>query len=275
MIHHLNVNAKEKVISLGAHVVYGNRREWCDATWRPLELSVMRSRQFFYYDEPEKLPVIVFFCGGGWTNIDHNVWTPELAWFAKRGYAVVSVYYSVTARTRFPMQIEDCKLAIRWLRAHAEQFALDTDRMVVMGESAGGYMAGLTALAGEQRKYDVGEYLQYSSAVRGAICYYPGTDMRVFEDLDPSVAVVPPDIREYDPLPELVTPDSPPMMLLHGTRDSQVPLMQSELLYDALEKNGVRAELVVLNGAEHADAPFFQPETKQMVLDFIDETLKV
>ncbi|MCI9486586.1 MAG: alpha/beta hydrolase [Lachnospiraceae bacterium] len=276
MKQYLNVTPEEKVIGLGSSIVYGNRTEWCGATWRPLELSLMRSRQFFYYDEAETLPVIVFFCGGGFTNVDHNVWMPELAWFAKRGYAVVSVHYSVTARTRFPMQLEDAKLAIRYLRAHREELRLDTDRMIAMGESAGGYLCGLVGLTGKDGTHDVGEYPEYSSEVSGVVSFYPVTDAGLFaKELEKNgEPLIPPDMGSYPGLAGLVSEKTPPFMLLHGTADSQVPVSQSELLYEALAAQGVRAELYIVEGAEHADAHFFQPEMKERILAFMDSVVK-
>ena len=53
MKQYLSVTPEERVIGLGSSIVYGNRAEWCNATWRPLEMSLMRSRQFFYYDKEE------------------------------------------------------------------------------------------------------------------------------------------------------------------------------------------------------------------------------
>lgn len=272
MRREIRVEAKEKVISLGSSIVFGNRVEWCGATWRPLELSLMRSRQFFDYDERETLPVIVFFCGGGFTNMDPNVWAPELAWFAKRGYAVASISYSVTARTVFPMQIEDAKLGIRWLRAHAEELGIDPDRMIAMGESAGGFLCSLVGLTGHDSPYDVGEYLEYSSAVQGVVPFYPVTDSSRFS-VDPELVPPRPDNTPLPVLPELVKDDAPPFLFLHGTADSQVPPVQSEYLYNALQEKGIRSELYILEGAEHADAPFFQPEVKQIILDFMDSVL--
>ena len=242
MKQYLNVTPKEQVIGLGSSIVYGNRAEWCNATWRPLEMSLMRSRQFFYYDKEETLPVIVFFCGGGFT-----------------------------------MQLEDAKLAIRYLRAHAAEFRLDTDRMIAMGESAGGYLCGLVGLTGKDRTHDVGEYLEYSSEVSAVVPFYPVTDTSLFaEELKKQgEAVSPPDLLDYPKLPELADEKAPPFMILHGTADSQVPVAQSEMLYDALTGRGVRAELYIVEGAEHADAHFFQPEMKERILAFMDSVTGV
>ncbi len=268
MIYRINPTAKDKVIGLGSELVYSQRKEWCGATWRHLRMSIIRSRQHFYYDEEETLPVIVFLCGGGFTTVDHNVWIPELSWYAKRGWAVASVEYSVTARTRFPMQLEDIKQAIRYLRAHAEELRIDPERIVVMGESAGGYLSGLVGLTGDRREYDVGEYQEHSSAVKGVVSFYPVTIPTQFS-ADPDLVPLSPDINCYLDLDKLVAENSPPFMILHGTKDSQVPLRQSEALYEALQEKNVRAELYIFEGAEHADAPFYQTEVKEKILEFI------
>ncbi|EOT30597.1 hypothetical protein [Enterococcus saccharolyticus] len=106
------------VINLLPKIVYGHRMEGSNAVYRPLSLSLMRPRMSFPYDEKHtNLPVIIWLFGGSFSAMDRNVWTPELAWFAKRGYAVASIDYSVTARAKFPDQIEDVKLAIRYLKA--------------------------------------------------------------------------------------------------------------------------------------------------------------
>ena len=244
MIHRMQQTATEKIITLTDGIVYGHRMEWCGSVWHPLKLSLLRPRQFFYYDEPVVLPVIVWLCGGGFTEMDRNVWIPELAWFAKKGYAVACVEYRVTARTRFPMQLEDVKLAIRWLRAHAGEM-------------------------GKGREYDHGEYLEYSSGVQGVIAFYPCTVMSELE-IDPEVAALPPDTHKFTDLPGLVNEDTPPFMLLHGTKDSQVPISHSERLYEALESKGKRAEFYIFEGAEHADAPIFQESTKNRILDFMN-----
>lgn len=262
------VPSEEPVVTLGSEIVYAQRVEWCGATWRPLCLSLMRTRQFFYYDREETLPVVLFLCGGGFSNVDRNVWMPELAWFAKRGFAVVSVDYSVTSRTRFPMQLEDVKAAIRFLRAHASEYRIDPDRIVVWGESAGGYLSALVGLTGNTRQYDVGEHLEQSSAVRGAVVYYAPYSTSQLETSDPD-CVLPRDIGRFPCLASFLHPSAPPFLIFQGTADTQVPLEQGEALYNALTANGTPADLYVLEGAEHADAPFVQPAVKEVILSFL------
>jgi len=272
MKHTFYVTSKDPVITLASEITYGQRDEWCGATWRPLKLSLMRSRQFFPYDPTETLPVIIWLCGGGFTNMDCNVWAPEMAWFAKRGYAIVSVEYSVTSRTRFPMQIEDIKQAIRFLRAHAKEYGLDTNRFAVMGESAGGYLSALAGVTGETTELDKGEFLNYSSSVQAAIAWYPITCPTQL-NFDPEIVMVPPDMKFYPDIASYITEKTPPFLILHGDADTQVPLGQSELLYETLDAAGVYTDLYVFPKAEHGDSPFVQQETKQIILDFLNKVL--
>lgn len=249
----------ESVVLLGSEIVYGQRPLWCNASWRPLRMNLLRTRQFFPYDERSTLPVILWLTGGGFTNHDRNVYAPELAWFAKRGYAVVSIDYSVTPLTRFPEQLEDVQQAIQYLCEHAAEYGLDTEHMVIFGESAGGYLSLLTALNDRSKK---------PYPIRAAAAYYPVVSPRMEELNFPPY---PADIEEYPSLETMVTPEAPPILLMHGDGDTLVNLRQSDRLYDALQANGVHADLYVLHGAEHADAAFFQPHIKQIVLDFFNQ----
>ena len=272
MKQHLHIQPEEKVIILSSQIVYGQRIEWCGSTWRQLKMSFMRSRQYFSYDPQERLPLMIFFSGGGFTTVDRNVYMPELTWFAKRGYAAARIGYSGTARTCFAMQLEDAKLAIRFLKAHAEEYGIDPDRMIVMGESAGGYLCSLVGLTGKNNRFDTGDYQEYSSAVQGVIPFYPVVNTASLFD-DQRKTPLPSDIKNFFNLTELIDKDTPPFLIFHGTADSTVPVEQSELLYDALTAHGIRADLYTIEGAKHADAHFFQPEIKQLILDFMNSVL--
>lgn len=272
MKYELESSRDEPVVLLGTELIYGHRAKWCEASWRPLKLSVLRQRQFFSYDEKKTYPVLLWLSGGGFTNIDRNVWAPELAWFAKRGYAVISIDYGVTALSRFPEQMEDIKLAIRYLRAHATELALDTEHMFIMGESAGGYLSALTGLSNEMDCWDKGEYLEYPSTVNGVISFYP-----VVENIEKELHFEPRplDFEEYPALPSLVSTDCPPFLIFHGDQDSCVDVNQSYRLYNALQKKNIPSNLYVIRGAEHADFAFFQPEIKQIVLEFLNDNCKI
>ncbi|HSH93006.1 MAG TPA: alpha/beta hydrolase, partial [Roseimicrobium sp.] len=86
---------------------------------------------------PEKsdgpLPLIIWIHGGGWQNGSKDGCPPLRQGFTERGYAVASINYRLSGHAVFPAQIEDCKSAIRWLRAHAKQYNLNPDRFGVWG----------------------------------------------------------------------------------------------------------------------------------------------
>ena len=92
------------------------------------------------------------------------------------GYAVASINYRLSPEALFPAQLEDCKAAIRWLRAQAEEFGLDPNRIGVWGASAGGYLAALLGTAGAIRDFEVGENLNYSSRVQAVCDFFGPTD---------------------------------------------------------------------------------------------------
>jgi acetyl esterase/lipase len=264
----VDVICEDPMVVLTADIVYGMRQEFGGLARRPLKLSLVHPKAFTPAEADLRHPVILWICGGAWTEMDRNVWLPELVWFVKRGYVVASVDYSVTYHTRFPEQIEDIKQAIRFLRAHAGEYSLDGSKITVMGESAGGYLAALTGVSGEMKKYDVGDYLDESSAVQAAVCWYPVTQPAALPV--PADIVAPPDMARYDDVTQLVGPRTPPFLILHGDADVIVPVKQSESLYEALEKAGVPAFFYRVAGANHADRHFSQKAIKKIIFDFID-----
>jgi acetyl esterase/lipase len=267
----INVEIKEPQVSLSAEIIYRQRNLLSNAPSKPLCLSIIRPRNPYNKNDQEYiLPLIIWLSGGGFTTMDRNVMVPELSWFVKRGFAVASLDYTVTYRNHYPAMVEDVKSGIRFLKAHARELKLDAGRIALMGDSAGGYLASLCALTGKIREYDTGDYLDYTSEVQAAIPWYgvarPG-------DRTPDITKVAFDLPSFADVTQFVSRDSPPFLILHGDKDSQVPLSQAELLYDALQKAGAPADLVILEGAEHADAAFIQEEPKQLILDFLKSRL--
>ena len=299
MLYDITVPVAEEVVLLGAPIVYAQPPFWCHSGYRQLRISLLRQRSHFSFDPPvEKQPVIVFLCGGGWTADDPGVWMPELTYFAKRGYAVAGVEYSASIQVRFPGQLAEIRQALRFLRAHADELRLDMDRVAVMGESAGGHLAALTALCKEEEPFDTGEYDAFSSAVRCAVVYYAPVDLLDREGRGdpasykdkPSFAMRgnfstqelllwqknlwenPARAAEGDPR-SYIRPDAPPFMLLYGTEDFHVHIHNGDVLYKALTEVGVSTEYWRIAGARHGEASFFQPEMKERVLAFLNANL--
>jgi acetyl esterase/lipase len=279
----LEISREEPVTYCSSNIVYGKRVVYDNSLHVQLKMSLIKPRNYYPYDRKSVLPVLVWLCGGAFTIMDRNAWIPELAWYAKRGFAVASVDYSVSAQSRFPDSIVDIKQAIRFLRAHAEEFDLDAGRIVLMGESAGGYLATLGAATESSTEFDKGEYLEYSSAVQAAVSFYPVADLGVLlnegKQPEEKTFVVPPemvfpiDSFLYPDTAKYITSDTPPLMLLHGDADTMVNISHSRHIYEALIKAGCSAELYILKGAGHADYMFVQPEVKQLILDFMKRSL--
>jgi acetyl esterase/lipase len=256
------VEKKEPLLVLADTIVYSQRPYWCDSTANVLSLSFMAPRQYFPYDGPKKTwPVLVFLCGGGFARMDRSGWMGDLAWFAKKGYAVASVEYSTDGGSAFPQQITEVKEAVRFLRTHAGELHINPEKIAIMGESAGAYLASFTALTNGKKDYEAGGNPGVDSSVRAAIVWYTPCNLGGWKD--------------YPDLSTMVSKNAPPFLLLHGSADELVKPEQSEMLYAALEKAGISADLYFIEGANHADAHFVQSEVKEIMLAFLNKVLDV
>jgi acetyl esterase/lipase len=267
----IKIAKQEPMVRLASEIVYGQKAAWGGIARSPLRLSFLWPENH-YRETNEKLPLIIWLCGGAFTEVDRNIWIPELTWFAKRGYAVASIDYSTGYRSRFPGLVEDVKLGIRYMKEHAAEYNVNPDRLVLMGESAGGYLSAFCGVTGYQKQFDIGGYENQNSAVKAAICWYPV--VRISElPVDPKIITVPVDFKKYADVDAYVTPEAPSILILHGNSDNLVPLSQGEILYEALSRTGTDVELIILEGAGHGDANFVQPEIKGIMLDFIKKSI--
>jgi acetyl esterase/lipase len=149
---------------------------------------------------------------------------------AKAGFLVVSVNYRLAPEYEFPAMIEDVKCAVRSLRAHADLYNLDPNRIGVFGSSAGGHLVSMLGTTDESAGFDVGEYLKYSSRAQAVVDMFGPADLTAelangsdtvnsaFDNFDRALA---------SPV-TYVTSDDPPFLILHGEKDALVPIAQSE-----------------------------------------------
>lgn len=235
-----------------------------------------------------KLPLVVWVHGGGWQNGSKNA-CPAL-WLVPHGYVVASINYRLSSHATYPAQIEDCKAAIRWLRANAAAHGIDGARIGVWGSSAGGHLVALLGVTGDVKNFDTGENLGVSSAVQAVCDFFGPTDflqMSKFPSTIPHDSPTSPEskliggaIQEHkdkvaraNPL-TFVSRGDAPFLILHGDKDPLVPIHQSELLEAALKQAGVEVTLVTLEGAGHGGQPFNAPEQQQRIAAFFDKHLK-
>jgi acetyl esterase/lipase len=243
-------------------------------------------------DAGAPLPVILYVHGGGWSAGDRHDRTAVA--LVPHGYAVACIEYRLSQVAQFPAQIEDCKAAVRWLRAKAKLYNLDPLRIGAWGPSAGGHLVALLGTTGDVKELEGTEgNLDYSSRVQAVCDWFGPTDFSVIGDqakhlpvpsaiqhdaadspeaklLGGPIAEQKEKVRQANPI-SYITKDDPPFLIMHGDRDGLVPLAQSEMLRDALQKAGVQATLEVIPGAGHG---FGGAKIMQAVQDFFDTQFK-
>jgi acetyl esterase/lipase len=207
-----------------------------------------------------QLPLVIWIHGGAFLVGSKDDTVPLE--FLSHGYAVASIGYRLSGDATFPAQVEDCKAAIRWLRANAARFALDPERFAVFGESAGGYLAAMLGTTGDVKEFDVGENLEQSSRVQAVIDFYGPTDFlqnafAVASAKTPEAFLIGGPILDHkdnaakaNPI-AYVTRDDPPFLLVHGDADTSVPFNQSELLAAALKNANVPVIFHAVKGGGH------------------------
>jgi len=234
------------------------------------------------------LPLVVWIHGGGWQSNSKSNCRPALA-IPARGYALASINYRLTDAGPFPIQIEDCRAAIRWLRSHASRYGIDPDRIGAWGPSAGGHLAALLGTAGDAKRWDrAGGNTRVSARIQAVCDYYGPTDFLAAikagatDQSDAKLLGGPPaekrDVaREASPV-TYVSRDDPPFLIVHGDQDRTVPLEQSKILYERLKECGVEATLLVVKNGKHGNwGTDVQPSPDRIldiVVAFFDKHLK-
>lgn len=264
-------------------ITYAQVPGWLGHATRDLKLTVIR-----HFEQQDKtMPLLVWFAGGGWMDVDPDVHLPNLVDFAKAGFVVASVEYRHSNIANWPAQLEDAKAAIRYLKAHVAKYQINKEQVVVMGESAGGHLASMTALTNNMPEYDKGTYLEESSAVTVAVPWYGVVDPLSAKQNSTSndfdfvyrnlLGVEPEDApaldAQADPL-QFTEKNKVPFLILHGTEDEVVPVADAEKFYESLTENGHMTDLVELEGAVHMDELYLQPEVSGLIIEFIRNALK-
>ncbi|MFG1866768.1 alpha/beta hydrolase fold domain-containing protein [Micromonospora arborensis] len=216
------------------------------------------------------VPVLVWIHGGAWLFGSPKLpagWLMETDPFTaaiRAGFAVASAQYRLSGEAQFPAQLDDVKAAVRWLHREGDKVGVDRERIGVWGESAGGHLASMVALTGDD---------QDDSRVGAAVCWYAPSNLLTMQaqahplaTIDHDAADSPESLLIGAPLTEdpgrgraaspitYVTTAAPPMLLIHGDQDIVVPVGQSEELAAALAAAGAEVELSVVPGADHCFA---------------------
>ena len=238
----------------------------------------------------DNAPVLLFAHGGGWARGSRER-VPHLD-LVNAGYAIASVDYRLSGDAKFPAQIYDLKAAVRYLRANASELGLDPNRIGATGSSAGAHLAQLLGVTNGSAEHegDVGDYDNVSSDVNVIVSYYGASDFMTILDQStqygygvraPALEALLGGLPEAEPeLAHQASPifyvdsSDPPLYLLHGDQDPQMPINQSHEIHGKYETVGLPVYFEVVHGAEHGGEAFYDSARTAKVQAFLDTHFK-
>jgi acetyl esterase/lipase len=250
-----------------------------------LKLDIYQPRS----KDPRLRRIAVHIHGGAWKGGDKESARAYMRELIRAGYIGFAVNYRLSGEAKFPVQIHDCKAAIRWIRENAKDYSGDPDCIAVFGTSAGGHLAALLGTSGgvDELEGDVGE-TGVSSDVQ-AVCdwFGPSNLFTVHQNLpderNPVVDLLGAPIGEARELAALASPiihvDSkdPPFLIIHGAEDPTVPVEQSRTFYQALKDADVIAKYIEVPEGKHGGFPDTDPNQYELIgemIDFFDEHMR-
>lgn len=220
------------------------------------------------WEEAKRYPLVVFVQGSGWTTPNLGYEIPQLSRLAQRGCVVATVCHrDARDGNPFPAFLQDVKTAIRFLRAHAEEYSVDPARVCVYGTSSGGNTALLVGATGDDQQFKTGEYASVSDAVSCVVSCFGPTDMTAFprpKKTDEGTNAIIASLTGGGDLLQVMKAMSPyhyinadtpfpPCLLAHGTADGVVPYAQATRMAERLSACGKEVRLLTVTGAPHED----------------------
>jgi acetyl esterase/lipase len=233
-------------------------------------------------------PLLVFVHGGAWTTGNKTQYPQFLL---ARGFAVASLDFRSSNDAPFPADVFDIKAGIRYLRAKAALYGYRTEKIAIVGASSGGHLAALVGVTNGLQSLEgtEGDFLDQSSSVQAIVSYFGASDLTTIlaQSTPMGLAVREPALKRLlgaapDQVPELaklaspifhVDRNAPPILLLHGDQDRQMPLNQLYELQWAYEQAGRHAEVLILHGVDHDAVPFFAGPPVDRVVAFLKRTI--
>ena len=265
-VYPTNVRVETNVAYLGP-----NREDTADI-YSPLQMP-----------KGNRLPAIVIIHGGGFNDGDKarpreiNIATNLVL----QNYICMSINYRLRRKAgevTWPHSVSDAKAAMRWLRKNAERLQIDPDRIGVIGCSAGGNLAAMLALTQPKDGFDLKEpYGKFSSAVNCAVDFYGAVKLLEYHDMKMfnQTRAEAPELYEKASPVTYAHKNAAPMLIVHGTADTTVPVAQSESLDAALTKAGAEHELVIVPNAPHTfNLQPKQRDLRPLVFQFFEKHLK-
>lgn len=222
---------------------------------------------------------ILYMVSGGW----FSRWSPpeetarRFSELLDRGFTVFAVRHGSSPRFKVPEAHDDVERALRYIRGHAEDLGVEADRLGVFGGSAGGHLSLMLGLDPDPAVPDADdEVLGSPSGAAAVVAYYPPVDIRPIvgpnerfpalefdEELAPAISPI-----------RFVSPDDPPVLLVHGDADELVSISNSERLYRALQEEGVTSRFITIPGGDHGFSdPDHRAQAEEAMVDWFVEHL--
>jgi acetyl esterase/lipase len=261
-----------------------------DITYCRMDGIALKMDLYFPENAEPPYPLLVYAHGGSFTSGDKRKGSGiiDIPAMTERGYAVAAINYRLMPEHPFPAEVIDAKCALRFLRAHADEYNLFTERIGIWGGSAGGHLAMMVGLTNDNPAFEAGEYLEESSHVHAVAEMFGPTDLtqpmgwlqrwllrRAFGTDFPDD----PRLIEASPV-RYITPDAPPFLILHGEQDSAVPVEMAHILNQHLLDADVHVTLVIVENADHNFKPIggeihpSREDISDLLADFFDGILK-
>ena len=235
-------------------------------------------------------PLLVWVHGGRWLRrTKEDVFTLELV---EEGFAMASIDFRLSVEAPFPAQVHDIKAAIRFLRANASRYGYNATRIGIHGRSSGGHLTALVGVTNghEELEGELGSHLDQSSDVQAVVSYFGASNLTSILDQStpfgvgrrgPALALLLGGPLEAKmELAKLASPvfhvDStdPPLLLLHGDQDPQMPINQAHELHGVYKELDLPVHFEVIHGAAHGTEEFFDSKRNALVAAFLKENLR-
>jgi acetyl esterase/lipase len=271
----------QKPTTVPDSVVFEAGIEYSNPDGQHLQLNLARPKTG---DGP--FPAIVCIHGGGFRAGKREGYDGLVVKLAQNGYVAMTVSYRLAPKYPFPAAIHDTKAAIRWVRAHAEKYKIDADRIGVTGGSAGGHLAQFLGVTAGVKEFEGdGGHADRSSRVACVVNVYGPSDFTKSYGKSVDAAEVLPlflggnletalkQHKRASPL-NWVTPNAAPTLCIHGTEDKYVAHEQAVWIVERLKAAGVEADLLTLEGAGHGFKGKDAETAEKAMIEFFDKKLK-
>ncbi len=243
-----------------------------------------------YLPAAQKNPyLVVWIHGGAWHSGSKEEPPLELVSF---GYAIASVDFRLSTEASFPAQVHDIKAAIRFLRGNAKTYGYRANKIIIWGSSSGGHLASLVGTTNNDAFFEgkEGNFLKESASVQGVIDFYGPTNFLTILNQStphginvraPALAILlGKPVDQAEELAKKASPvyqvdaNDPPILIVHGEQDNQVPVNQSLELMAVYKKNSLPVQFEVIPGAGHGGDAFYKTVGLKWMKEFLERVLK-